>query len=150
MITAHFAFTGFRPGGTPHSGSCLIAGFSDCGELVAFDGYDPTTGLVRAGFFRSAPTSGLVLDLAWNRMSYEGEAGSYAPTPCSETAPAYSGLPSGYCDFFGYRADFTVKGFETSLSVVPAPLSGVLLISGFGVVAAVGMARRKRRDQTQT
>lgn len=150
LITAHFSFAEYRPGSFPASGSCLIAGFSDCGELTAFDGYDPATSLVRADFFRSVPTSSLVLDLARNRISYEGEAGSFAPSSCTNSAPIYSGLPSGYCDFFGYRADFTITDFEATLSVVPAPLPGFMLVSGFGVFAAMRMARRKRQNRSRT
>lgn len=150
VVQVRVFFPGFRPGSKPDRGFCLIAGFSDCGDLTEFDGYDPVTGLVYADFFRIVPTSSLVLDLARDRISYEGEAGSYAPTECTEAAPVYAGLPSGYCDFFGYRADFTVMGFEASLSVVPLPASGFALFAGIGVLTVMRMNRRKRQNRFRT
>jgi hypothetical protein len=150
VVKVRFYFPGFRRSSKPDKGFCLIAGFSHCGDLAEFDGYDSATGLVYADFFRILPTSSVVLDLARGRISYEGEAGSYVPTPCTEAAPVYAGLPSGYCDFFGYRAGFTVTGFESSLSAVPVPLSGFALVSGIGFLTVMRLARRKRQDRSRT
>lgn len=133
MITATFAFDPFDGSA---STDCDIAGWSDCGDFLGLDNYDPANHLFEATWFRSGPTSTVVANLFGQSIEYEGEAGSYSSFGCSLAAPAHAGLPAGYCDFFGYAAEFQVVKYSLlGLSTVPLPASlpfSLAVFLGFG------------------
>ncbi len=67
----------------------------------------------------------------------EGPAGANPSGRCDPSRPM-PGLPDGFCGFYGYTAKFTVE----SMTAVPLPASGLLLLGG---LAYLGFRRMRRR-----
>lgn len=127
-ITAVFSFD---PDNISAPSSCDIAGWSDCGDLINIRSFSDSDGKTDSEWFRDAPTSSLRFNLFDGYIRYEGEAGSYLMSGCSLTDPAHDGMPDGFCDYFGYMAEFsivstTIKG----PTPIPLPASLPILASG--------------------
>ena len=61
-------------------------------------------------------------------LQSEGPIGNNPGSICYPSRPT-PGLPDGFCGFYGYEASFEVL----SISEIPLPASGLLLIGGLGL-----------------
>jgi hypothetical protein len=132
----------FDPDDINAAPECDIAGWTDCGDFITLRNGPDDQGRVDVEFIRTAPTSAFRFDTFNDIAAYEGEAGSYFLSPCSEASPNQIGLPSGYCDFWGYFAEFSILDSDNTQSIVPVPVSPTLPLLA-GALIGLGLLRRK-------
>ena len=111
------------------AGTAKIADWDVPGELSMSDGF-------MAQFLTGVPTGSTLFTNERISVMDEGPAGTSPIAFCDPSAPA-PGLPSGFCGFFGYQADFEVL----SVTAVPLPASALMLLSALGLL---GAARKMR------
>ncbi len=90
-----------------------------------------------ASFVSLTSLSVLAFNGSTVEFASEGPAGANPSGRCDPSRPM-PGLPDGFCGFYGYTAKFAVE----SMTPVPLPASGLLLLGG---LAYLGFRRMRRR-----
>ena len=93
------------------------------GWTVAGDFWEQTSG--EFAFISSVPTGQTTFGTDTVKVLSEGPRG-YSPSGICNPERPLTGMPDGYCGFFGYQAEFAVL----DVASVPLPASGLLLIGG--------------------
>lgn len=124
--------------------SCSFGGMFACPSFSeGFEQVDSNDEPIIVDVFDSLGDFNIRFDLVAESVAFFGAAGSFLPGGCSLSDPLAASLPAGYCDFFGYEAEFAiVPGSLNPIEVVP--LSPSFLFALFGLAALVTTRRFQR------
>ncbi|MBW4710258.1 hypothetical protein KX928_20920 [Roseobacter sp. YSTF-M11] len=128
---------------------CAIGSYFECSGLEGVnEKLDSTGQLVGFEVFDFWGDYDVRVDLAGQSVDFFGAAGSFLPGGCTAEEGAEKGLPEGFCDFFGYEANFEIVAdgavaFAAD-DVAVVPLNASILFSLFGVTALAAARRVKK------